>query len=490
MTMKNNLQRHDIAAAASPQRRDFLRRASALGSSLGVVGLGGLAALAPMRTARAAEYKALVCVFLYGGNDGCNAVVPTDVTRHQQYSNVRGALALPRGSLLQLSGSDFGLHPSLSALTPLWAEGKLAPLFNVGPLYAPLTKAEYRSAGAGAAIVPENLFSHSDQQLLWESGTTDAQARTGWGGRAAQRLATTNPVISLGGNGRFGLSSSAVPLVLPEPGDTFGAFSIQTADLTWAPMRARKDAIDAMYTQSADVTLAAAYQAQQRDAFAISERLGALVKRAPGSAGTTAAIDAAFAPITVGGRITTPLGRQLYQTAKLIDGRATVQGDRQIFFAQQGGFDTHGNQIAGSALDGEHMRLLKSLGDAMACFHNAMKGIGLADSVTLFTQSDFGRTFKPNSSNGTDHAWGNHHLVLGGAVRGGKTYGTYPTLALGGPDDVGEQTWEQQGRWIPTTSVDQYAATLLAWFGADAGSLDAILPNLRNFGSARNLGFV
>ena len=470
-------------------RRDFLRRASALSGSLGLAGLGGLAALAPMGTARAADYKALVCVFLYGGNDGSNTIVPTDATRHGQYSAVRGSMAIPRGSLLALSGADFGLHPSLSALMPAWAEGRLAPLFNVGPLYAPLTKAEYRAANAGSALVPENLFSHSDQQLLWESATTDAQARTGWGGRAAQRLATTNPVISLGGNGRFGLSSTAVPLVLPEPGAVFGAYTLEPTDLAWAPMRARKEAIDALYAQS-DVALSTAYQRQQMDAFTVSDRLGALVKRAPGQAGSNAAIDAAFAPITTNGRINTPLGRQLYQTAKLIDGRATVQGERQIFFTQQGGFDTHGNQIAGSALDGEHMRLLKALGDATACFHNAMKAIGLADSVTLFTQSDFGRTFKPNNSNGTDHAWGNHHLVLGGAVRGSRSYGIYPTLALGGPDDVGVDSWEQQGRWIPTTSVDQYAATLLAWFGADAGALDAILPNLRNFGSARNLGFV
>jgi uncharacterized protein (DUF1501 family) len=470
-------------------RRAFLRRTTTLAGSLGLAGLGGLAALAPVRSARAADYKALVCVFLYGGNDGLNTIVPTDATRHGQYAGVRGAMALPRGALLPLAGSDYGLHPSLGALVPAWNDGQLAPLFNVGPLYAPLTKADYRNAGGGSALVPENLFSHSDQQLLWESGTTDAQARTGWGGRAAQRLATTNPVISFGGNGRFGLSSGAVPLVLPEPGATFGAYSLQPSDLAWAPMRARKEAIDALYAQS-DVALSQAYQRQQLDAFATSERLGALVKRAPGNAGNTAAIDAAFAPITTNGRIATPLGRQLYQTAKFIDARATVQGDRQIFFVQQGGFDTHGNQIAGSAQDGEHARLLKALGDAMACFHNAMKGLGMADAVTLFTQSDFGRTFTTNNSNGTDHAWGNHHLVLGGAVRGSRTYGTYPALALGGPDDVGVDSWELQGRWIPTTSVDQYAATLLAWFGADAGALDAVLPNLRNFGSARNLGFV
>ncbi len=464
-------------------RRDFLRRAGALSGSLGLVGLGSLATL---RAARAADYRALVCVFLYGGNDGTNTIVPTDATRHGQYSAVRGAMALPRGSLLGLSGTDFGLHPSLSALMPVWAEGKLAPLFNVGPLYAPLSKADYTSANVASALVPENLFSHSDQQLLWESGTTDAQARTGWGGRAAQRLGTTNPVISLGGNARFGLSSSAVPLVLPEPGANLSADYL---DLNWAPMRARKEAVLALYAQS-DITLSNAYQRQQMEAFAVGDRLGALVARTPGSAGTNAAIDAAFAPITSNGRIDTPLGRQLYQTAKLIDGRATVQGERQIFFAQQGGFDTHGNQTTGDALQGEHVRLLKSLGDAMACFHNAMKGIGMADAVTLFTQSDFGRTLKPNNSNGTDHAWGNHHLLMGGAVRGGRSYGTYPTLALGGPDDVGVDSWEQHGRWIPTTSVDQYAATLLAWFGADAAALDAILPNLRNFGSARNLGFV
>ena len=141
-------------------------------------------------------------------------------------------------------------------------------------------------------------------------------------------------------------------------------------------------------------------------------------------------------------------------------------------------------------LDGKHAALLRQVGDSLACFHNAMKALGLADAVTAFTQSDFGRTFTPNNSSGTDHAWGNHHLVIGGAVKGGLTYGTYPTLALGGPDDVGVDSWELQGRWIPTLSVDQYAATLLSWFGATPTQLDAVLPNLGNFGSARTLGFL
>ncbi len=466
-------------------RRQFLRRTTALGAALGVGGI----ALPDLAQAQAGSYRALVCIFLYGGNDGCNMIVPTDTTRYTAYCGVRGPLALPRTALLPLSGVEFGLHPSMTALLPVWNDGRLAPVFNVGPLFAPLTKTQYRAATASSNLIPDSLFSHSDQQTLWESGTTNAMERTGWGGRTAQALALANPVISTGGNGRFGLSSTATPLVVPEPGQTFGAYTLQPQD-TWTPFQLRKQAIESLYAQSPDVLLAGAYQAQQRDAFAMSARLGALVKRQPGEAGGNAALDAAFAPITTGGRINTPLGRQLYQIAKLIDGRSTVQGSRQIFFAQLGGFDTHGNQVAQASTDGEHARLLKTLADALACFHNAMKALAMADAVTTFTQSDFGRTFKPNNSGGTDHAWGNHHLVMGGAVRGGRTYGTYPTLALGGPDDVGVQSWELQGRWIPTTSVDQYAATLLNWFGTPAATIGTVLPNLRNFGSAVNVGFV
>ena len=294
-------------AAAVLQRRVFLRRAGALGAALGV---GSLATLGGLRSARAAEYRALVCVFLYGGNDGTNTIVPIDSTRFAEYTRVRGALALPRSSLLTLGSSDFALHPSLSALAPAYAEGKLAPLFNVGPLFAPMTKAEFRAAPDSADLIPDNLFSHSDQQTLWESGTTDAQERTGWGGRAAQVLGTANPVISMGGNGRFGLSSTAVPLVLPSPGEVFGAYSLQPDDVKWEPMRLRKAAVDALYAQTPDLQLAGAYQGQQREAFTMSERLGGLVKRKPGDAGNTAAIDSDFAPITDQGRITTPLGRQ------------------------------------------------------------------------------------------------------------------------------------------------------------------------------------
>lgn len=477
---------HDTDALLLNRRRWLQFTGSTLASALGATGLSSLM-LTPS-AAQTADYRALVCVFLYGGNDGLNTITPTDATRYNEYASVRAHLALPQSSLVQLAGTDYGLHPSLSALSSAWSEGALAPVFNVGPLYQPLTKDEYRAAAQSSQLIPDSLFSHSDQQVLWETASTDAHTRTGWGGRAAAVLGTTNPVISVGGNGRFGLSDLQAPLVLPAPGATFGIEGHQ--NLSWAPMAARKAALDALYADSHQNQLLNAYARQQRDAFAVSDRLGGLVKTQPGDADAPAAINAAFAPLIADGKVSTGIGQQLYQVAKLIHGNATVQGTRQIFFAQLGGFDTHGNQIGSDVLQGQHASLLKMLGDAMACFHNAMKAIGKAEQVTLFTQSDFGRTFKPNNSNGTDHAWGNHHLVLGGAVNGGTTYGSYPALALGGPDDVGVHSWELHGRWIPKVSVDQYAATLLRWFGASDAQLDSVLPNLTNFGSQRVLGFL
>ena len=459
-----------------------------LAGALGAGSLGNL--LLNARPAYAADYKALVCIFLYGGNDGMNMIVPSDAARHGQYAAVRAGLAIPRASLLPMGSVPYGMHPSLSALSKVWNDGALAPVFNLGPLFQPLTKAQFRAAAPNSETVPDSLFSHSDQQTLWESGTTDSLARTGWGGRASESLGTVNPVISVAGSARFGLSTLQTPLVLPEPGDTFGAYGLQAGD-TWAPQLARKAAIDALYAQAQDSALGDAYTAAQRNAFTMSERLGALVKVKPGDAEALPMIDAAFAPIIVNGKISTGLGNQLYQLAKLIAGNATVQGNRQLFFASMGGFDTHeGQSITGSPTEGHHARLLKQLGDAMGAFYTALKNLGLSNAVTTFTQSDFGRTFAPNNSTGTDHAWGNQHLVMGGAVKGGATYGTYPDLVLGGANDVGVDAWELQGRWIPTTAVDQYAATMLGWFGASDTQLAAVLPNLRNFGAARKLGFL
>jgi uncharacterized protein (DUF1501 family) len=469
---------------ADPARRHWLGQGGAtLASALGLSAAGALG----LTSASAAvdDYKALVCLFFFGGNDGLNMVTPRDATRHAQYGAVRGPLALPRGSLLPM-GSDYGLHPAMAALAPAWAEGALTALHNVGPLFAPLTKAQYRAAAAGDPLVPDSLFSHADQQLLWEASASRVSARTGWGGRASALLGTTNPVISFGGNGLFGLSEFASPWALPGPGTAFGPEGY----FDFPPLVARRAALNGMMALRQKTPLAEAYAGQQRSAFELERRLSGLFDFNPDPAADPSGITAAFAPLINGGGLSTDLAGQLYQVARFVANRNQVRGTRQIFFVQLGRFDTHTDQIGGNATEGAHAGLLKIAADGMAAFWRAIKAIGMQDQVTLFTQSDFGRTFAPNVTQGTDHAWGNQQLVLGGAVQGNTTYGRYPILSLGGPDDVGVEPWELQGRWLPSSSVDQYAATLLRWWGMSESQLDIALPNLANFGSARNLGFL
>lgn len=483
-------------------RRQWLRRALGMagaplwtGAGLGVMSLAGNLAL-PGRSARAADYKALVSVFLYGGNDGMNTVTPTDATRHAAYAAVRGPLALPRGSLLGLTGTDLGLHPALSAIAPMWDQGRLATVLNVGPLWGPSTKAELRAAAEGADLVPDALFSHSDQQVLWETSHTDAMTRAGWGGRLAETMGLPDPVISLNGNHRFGVGELNTPLVLPGPGELFGVHGMEASSETWAPWAARNAALRGIYEDAQGNQLADAFAAQQRHAFEVSARLGALVERMPGETGSVAAIDAAFVPLMDGqGRFRTGLAARFYQTAKLI-ADAAGRGGRQIYMLSQDGYDTHGQQVSTDALTGTHADLLRELGDALAAFHGALAALGLDAQVTSFTQSEFGRTFVPNNSAGTDHAWGGMQLVLGGAVQGrgvngsSGVFGRYPELVAGGPDDIGLHDWERQGRWIPTMGVDQYAGTLLRWFGATPGQIAGVLPHLSHWGQDPLPGFL
>ena len=464
------------------KRRHFLASAAALGAAASPLLLTGA-------QAQAVDYKALVCIFLYGGNDGINMVTPRDATRYGQYAAVRGQLALPQAQLFSSGsgwGVDYGLHPSMSALGTAWTDGALAPVFNVGPLYQPLTKAEFRAAPNNGKIVPDSLFSHSDQQTLWETAYHDVFKPTGWGGRAAQTRPTT--VMSVGGNGRFGISELAAPLVLPGPGSGFGIDGYFGGNQAM-----RRTALDTLYAQADTPILHNAFAGQQRDAFSVATALAPTLQITPGNTASEP-INAAFAPVTSGGNLTSGLARQLYQIAKLIEYRSSLPSSigstRHVYFATMGGFDTHGDQIAGNSLTGDHANLMKELADASAAFYGAMKTLGLVNNVTTFTQSDFGRTFAPNSSNGTDHAWGNMQLVLGGSVIGTSSYGAYPELRIHGANDVGQDSWENEGRWLPTTSVDQYAATLLRWWGLNEGQIDGVLPNLPNFGSARNVGFM
>lgn len=491
MTRAHPLHRRpsDEGTPNDPSRRAWLRRSGgAVGATLASALLGNLAL--PGREARAAGYRALVCIHLDGGNDGLNMVVPTDDARYAKYQGVRQALAIPRDRLGAVGATAFGLHPAMASLQSLAGNGRLAPVFNVGVLARPMTKDAFRAAPANSPLIPDNLFSHSDQTNLWQSAATRVSVRTGWGGRANDALALVNPVVSVAGSARFGLSPLQAALVLPQPGQNFGANEMIYAGSSYAPNAARAAALAALYRQPQATRIGEKYAQIGNDAFAVSDRLGAIVKATPGNGGD-ATVDAAFASLWSNGQFTTRLAGELYQIAKLIVQRATLGGDRHIFYAQLGGFDLHGNQVLRTdPTAGNHATLLKELADAVAAFHAAMAGVGLGDSVTTFTQSEFGRTFVPNATLGTDHAWGNTQLVFGGAVRGNATYGAFPELTPGGVDDVGLYDWEKQGRWIPTTSVDTYAATLLRWLGADDATLDRVLPNLASFAGQRTLGFL
>lgn len=457
-------------------RRHFLRQMSAL-LPLGGGGLlysGGA-------DAQSTGYRALVCVFLHGGNDGLNSFPPIDGAGYNRYAAVRRDVALPQGSILPLNASQ-GLHPGLAALKPVWDEQKMALVHNVGPLARPLTQAQYLAwrESNDATRVPESLFSHADQQALWETSAASKVIRPGWGGRLMEATGGS-PVMSFAGNARFGSGSSSQNLVLPGPGSGFDINGYWNG----SQPNARRAALNSLVASAGGNTLQAAFAAGQQSAFDTGARLSTILKQAPANGAADASnpeLSAAFGNLA--GTMNNGLAQQLYQVAKMIKNRATVGGNRHLYFVALGGFDFHDNQLARQAV------LMTSLGGALAAFHNAMKAIGTSDAVTLFTESDFGRTFKPNASGGTDHAWGNEHLVIGGAVLGGQAYGTYPSLVLGGPDDAGVASWEQQGRWIPGLSVDQYAATLASWFAPDLGNgLDAVLPNLANFAS-RNIGFM
>lgn len=457
-------------------RRQFLRQsacaaAGTVALSHTVFDLQRIAAAAPLT-----DSKTLVCVFLYGGNDGNNVLVPSGA-EYAQYAAARAALALPQSSLLALttlappSGDPgdsraWGLHPSLPGLRGLFNSGKAALVANVGPLVAPLTREEFLSR---SAAVPPQLFSHSDQTVHWQTSLPDQPARTGWGGRTADLLQSLNEnarismSISVAGTNTFQVGNVVTQYqVSPEGpvGLTSYVPAAQGAD-------AASTALRALLLRSYGNLFERGYSGIFRRALDNQELLSGALAGAP-------ALTTAFPE--------TELGLQLQMIAKLVSVREALGLRRQIFFCAAQGYDTHGGQIGTSAVDGAHAGLLAELDGALLAFDAAMTELGIADSVTTFTASDFGRTYLPNGD-GSDHGWGSHHFVLGGAVRGGRIYGQVPTLAIGGPNDAGE------GRWIPTTSVDEYSATLARWFGVASSDLPLVLPNLGRFASP-DLGFL
>jgi len=443
-------------------RRNFLKGLGALTAANTLPGLSLMNAYA-----QAADYKALVCLFLYGGNDGNNMVVPVQTAEYNGYATARGSIALPQASLVQLpqaSGTRFGLHASLAPLQQIWTNGDMALLFNTGPLVQPLTRAQYR---ANRSSRPENLFSHDDQQEQNQTAIPNNQATTGWGGRLGDRLTVMNggsavPMnISVGGNDIYLKGQTTPAYSVP----TGGSFGLTITGGNAAQQTARRNAMQQLFGLDRTNMQVRAAGDVISSAVNASTALNAVINNnASGAA-------ASFQGLNTG------LARQLFTVAKMIEGRAQLGLQRQVFFAQAGGFDNHQNQIQ------DQGGRFNEVGPAVRAFYNAIVALGVQDQVTLFTLSDFGRTLRVNDG-GSDHAWGNHHIVVGGAVRGGQTYGTFPTLALGGPDDT-----DSDGRWIPTTAVDQYAATLAKWFGVPDADVPAVVPNIARF-ATRDLGFM
>jgi uncharacterized protein (DUF1501 family) len=456
-------------------RRNFLKHTGcALSAAAMLTSFKTLAATPSLDyvASAAGGYRALVCVFLYGGNDGNNMVIPYD--NYAAYSAVRGTTAqlnIPRSDLLPVkaasqSGQQFGLHPDLPELQQLYQSQKLAVLCNVGTLAQPLTRQQYRQGSPR----PSQLFSHSDQQMQWQASVTSANdplALYGWGGRVADDLAPAFTggslplLITPGGNALFTLGRDTQPF---QPGATLAGFPNPPSS-------------SARYVALRQIL-----------SFASASTLPGAANHAVSSAiGYSDALNAALNPPSTLATVfpSTSLGNQLSQVAQIIAARGALKSQRQIFFVSLNGFDTHTNQLStqGSFARGTGDLLLQ-LSQALAAFYNATVELGVAEQVTSFTLSDFGRTFQPTGGGGSDHAWGSHHFILGGGVRGGDFYGQFPQLQLAGPDDEGSE-----GRWIPSTSVDQYAATLAAWLGLEPGKVAAVFPNIARFPSS-DLGFM
>jgi uncharacterized protein (DUF1501 family) len=409
------------------------------------------------------DYRALVCIFLFGGNDSNNMVIPMDTKSFDAYTNVRKNLALPAANLLPVetkAKAPFGLHPQLKGAQSLFGSGQLAVVANVGTLVQPLTRDQYL---AQKAAVPSNLFSHSDQQTQWQTSEPNSFATSGWGGRVADQVAYLNAastfptLVSVAGNNMFCNGEQTRPGSVV-PNATLGLKGINSSQAS----QRRFGALQELLTLNSGATL-------------IQQAAATMAQGLKDSATLSRAMTGATPLETV--FPTGAIGAQLQQVAKLIQVSGDLGMNRQIFFCSLGGFDTHTNQL------NDQDRLLGQLDQAMAAFYNATVELGVQDKVVTFTESDFTRTFQPNSNGGTDHAWGGHHLVVGGAIKGGDIYGTFPNIALGGPDDAGNE-----GRWIPTTSIDQYGATLATWFGVPADKLPAVFPNIQKFGT-QNLGF-
>jgi uncharacterized protein (DUF1501 family) len=410
-----------------------------------------------------ANYRALVCVFLYGGNDSWNMVVPRSAPEYDAYASARRNLAMSRDALLPIapsSGGDYGMHPSMSGIADLFESGRLAVIPNVGPLIKPTTLEQYRNK---TVPIPPQLFSHNDQQHQWQTLRGQAPSRTGWAGRIAdllsaqfggQQLALN---ASLSGASALQAGTSASPFIMGASGPVIPkAFGVTGLA---AQRRAAFERI--MAAEQSSVYEREFAEVHQR-AISNAERVNAALAGAPSLATAFPAGSA--------------LATQLKTVARLVAVRDALNMSRQIFFVATGGYDTHNAQAQ------DQPRLFGDLSASLAAFQSALDELGVADAVTTFTNSDFGRTLSSNGD-GSDHAWGGAQIVMGGSVTGRAFYGDYPVLRIGGDLDVGG------GRLIPTVSADQLVATLVRWFGVTEEQIPSVAPSIGNF-AERDLGFM
>ncbi len=432
-----------------------------------ILQIAGLTRFGQMNAfAQASDYKALVCVFLVGGNDGHNLLVPQSAAQFNAYKAARGGLALPDNSAKLLpitppSGVPYALSDGLADIHPLWAQGKLATVANVGNIVQPTTRAQYLNASVN---VPSNLFSHSDQMVQMQTAVPGGSSGTGWAGRAADSVQSLNgnstfpAAISMAGQQLF-TTGSIVQSASLIPGYDMSPSGFNVWPATAAA--ARQQQLQQILSMDSGMALIQSANNVRKDALDLSAMLKSLSGATP------------LSTIFPG----TQLGQQMKQVAQIMQLRNTIGIKRQVFFCSIGGFDTHGSQAW------QQWDLLKQTAAAMNALYQASEEMGIGTGVTSFIESEFGRTLMPSGS-GTDHGWGNHFFAMGGAVKGGDMYGQFPDLALGGPNDSGNR-----GALLPTTSLDQYGATLAKWFGVPDSGLDAIFPSLKNF-TQRDLGFM
>ena len=419
-----------------------------------------------------ADYKALVCVFLFGGNDSWNMVVPRSAAEYAAYQRSRQNLAIEQTALLPINplvpdpgGALFGLHPSLPEIATLFEQDQACAIVaNVGPLLVATTKAQYQ---AQSVPLPPQLFSHNDQQDQWHSLKGRSVAKTGWAGRVADALSgqanqSIALNISLAGQTLFQAGATSVPYAMGPTGPVNYFGLVEPDPYSVARRGGFENVIGASYGTVYERGFSQVQQRALAAAQGINTALAAV--RPPNAAPFATAFPAS------------PLGTQLKTVAEMIAVRDRLQVSRQIFFVATGGFDTHDDQAQ------DQPGLLANVSRCMSAFYRATVEMGVAASVTAFTQSDFGRTLTSNGD-GTDHAWGGIQLVVGGAVRGRMIYGRYPVLEIGGADDVGG------GRMIPAVSSDQYVATLARWFGVAEAQLVSIAPAIGGF-AQRDLGFI